>query len=100
MDHLPRVAAGKAGRQARALDRPARLEGREAGRRGPDVRATGGAVMEKRTLGRTGIAVSTIGFGAWAIGGDAWGEVDDRESLAAIERALDLGVTFFDTADV
>jgi len=56
--------------------------------------------MEKRTLGRTGIAVSTIGFGAWAIGGDAWGEIDDRESLVAIERALDLGVTFFDTADV
>jgi aryl-alcohol dehydrogenase-like predicted oxidoreductase len=51
-------------------------------------------------LGRTGIRVSRIGFGAWAIGGDAWGPVEDAESLAAIDRALELGVTFLDTADV
>ncbi len=56
--------------------------------------------MQYRTLGRTGLEVSTIGFGGWAIGGDAWGPVEDRQSLAAIERALELGVTFFDTADV
>jgi aryl-alcohol dehydrogenase-like predicted oxidoreductase len=43
--------------------------------------------------------VSTVSFGAWAIGG-AWGSVDDRQSLAALHRALDLGVNFFDTADV
>jgi aryl-alcohol dehydrogenase-like predicted oxidoreductase len=55
--------------------------------------------MEYRELGRTGWKVSTISFGAWAIGG-AWGEVDDKESLAALHRALDLGVNFFDTADV
>ncbi|MGA9365528.1 MAG: aldo/keto reductase [Bacteroidota bacterium] len=55
--------------------------------------------MEYRELGRTGWKVSTISFGAWAIGG-AWGPVDDRESLAALHRALDLGVNFFDTADV
>jgi aryl-alcohol dehydrogenase-like predicted oxidoreductase len=55
--------------------------------------------MEYRELGRTGWKVSTISFGAWAIGG-AWGEVDDKESLAALNRALDLGVNFFDTADV
>ncbi len=55
--------------------------------------------MEYRELGRTGIKVSAISFGAWAIGG-TWGNVDDKESLAALHRALDLGVNFFDTADV
>src|SRR5438445_7767299 len=55
--------------------------------------------MEYRELGRTGLKVSEISFGAWAIGG-SWGDVDDRESLAALHRALDLGVNFFDTADV
>jgi len=55
--------------------------------------------MEYRELGRTGWKVSEISFGAWAIGG-AWGETDDRESLAALHRAVDLGVNFFDTADV
>lgn len=55
--------------------------------------------MEYRALGRTGWRVSAIGFGAWAIGG-TWGPVDDRESLAALHRAVDLGVNFFDTADV
>ena len=55
--------------------------------------------MQYRELGRTGWKVSTISFGAWAIGG-AWGSVDDRESLAALEKAIDLGVNFIDTADV
>jgi len=55
--------------------------------------------MEYRELGRTGWQVSAISFGAWAIGG-TWGPVDDRESLAALHRAVDLGVNFFDTADV
>src|SRR5712664_4842057 len=55
--------------------------------------------MKYRELGRTGWKVSEISFGTWAIGG-AWGDVDDRESLAALHRALDLGVNFFDTADV
>lgn len=63
----------------------------------------------RRPLGRSGIEVSALGFGCWAIGGpfqDAhgrplgWGEVDDEESVRAIRRAMDLGVTFFDTADV
>lgn len=53
-----------------------------------------------RRLGRTEIDVSEIGFGAWAIGGDAWGPVEDERSLAAIRRAIDFGVTFIDTADV
>ena len=55
--------------------------------------------MKYRELGRTGWSVSAISFGTWAIG-NAWGEVDDKESLAALNRAVDLGVNFFDTADV
>jgi aryl-alcohol dehydrogenase-like predicted oxidoreductase len=55
--------------------------------------------MNYRELGRTGWKVSTISFGAWAIGG-TWGQVNDDESMAALHRALDLGVNFFDTADV
>ncbi len=55
--------------------------------------------MEYRELGRTGWKVSASSFGAWAIGG-AWGEVDDQESIAALHKAVDLGVNFFDTADV
>src|SRR5262245_28495145 len=55
--------------------------------------------MEYRELGRTGWKISTISFGAWAIGG-TWGPVQDKDSLAALHRALDLGVNFFDTADV
>lgn len=55
--------------------------------------------MKYRELGRTGYSVSAISFGAWAIGG-SWGKVDDKESYAALNRAIDLGVNFFDTADV
>jgi myo-inositol catabolism protein IolS len=56
--------------------------------------------LEYRELGRTGLKASAVGMGCWAIGGDAWGPVDDVDSLASIRRAVDLGVTFFDTADV
>ncbi len=56
--------------------------------------------MDYRELGRTGWRVSSIGFGAWAIGGDAWGGADDAESMRALHRAVDLGVNFVDTADV
>jgi len=55
--------------------------------------------MQYRELGRTGWKVSEVSFGAWAIGG-AWGKVDDAESLAALHRAVELGVNFFDTSDV
>ena len=55
--------------------------------------------MDHRALGRTGFRVSSISFGAWAVGG-TWGPVDDTESLAALGRALDRGINFFDTADV
>ena len=64
--------------------------------------------MFTRTLGRSNLTVSALGLGCWAIGGPfwrgenpvGWGEVDDDKSLAALQRALDLGVTFFDTSDV
>jgi aryl-alcohol dehydrogenase-like predicted oxidoreductase len=55
--------------------------------------------MKYRALGRTSWQVSSVSFGSWAIGG-TWGKVDDSESLAALRRAVELGVTFFDTADV
>ena len=64
--------------------------------------------MQYRVLGRTGIRVSVVGFGAWAIGGPStlgelqigWGEVDDATSVSALETAFDLGIIFFDTANV
>ncbi len=60
--------------------------------------------MNRRTLGRTGLSVSEIGFGAWAIGGNSFGNsygaTDDAESTGAIRRAFELGCNFFDTADV
>src|ERR1700680_1772579 len=56
--------------------------------------------MQYRTLGRTGWNISEIGFGAWGIGGGDWGATDDKASLAALHKAIDLGVNFIDTADV
>src|SRR4051812_36731773 len=56
--------------------------------------------MEYRALGRTGWKISPISYGAWAIGGDAWGKTDDAESMRSLHRAVDLGVNFIDTADV
>lgn len=55
--------------------------------------------MRSRSFGRTGRSIGEIGFGAWAIG-DAWGQVDDEEAIAALHAALDAGVDFIDTADV
>lgn len=54
--------------------------------------------VKTRTLGRTELTVSELGFGAWGIGGGAWGRADDKTSTAALKKALQLGVTFFDTA--
>ncbi len=63
--------------------------------------------MDKRTLGRSGIAVSAMGLGCWAIGGPytnetgapvGWGQVDDAESIRAIRRGIELGITLFDTS--
>jgi len=55
--------------------------------------------MKYRNLGTTGMKISEVSFGAWAIG-SSWGAVDDKESLAALHKAVDLGVNFIDTADV
>ena len=55
--------------------------------------------MNYRELGKTGIKVSEVSFGTWAIGG-SWGRTNDEESLKAIQYAIDKGVNFFDTADV
>src|SRR5437588_10271189 len=64
--------------------------------------------MNCRTLGSTGLQVSEIGFGAWAIGGTSeaagthwgWGAAPEADAIAAVQRARELGVNFFDTADV
>lgn len=64
--------------------------------------------MLMRTLGRSGIEISAMGLGCWAIGGPfwrngepvGWGNVNDNESIKAIQRALEMGITFFDTAAV
>ena len=54
--------------------------------------------MQYRPLGRTGIEVSEIGYGAWGIGGRQWGGADDDESISALNHAIDRGLTFIDTA--
>lgn len=60
--------------------------------------------MQRRSLGRTGLTVSEVGFGAWAIGGNAhgnsYGPTDDAASIAAVRSAVEHGCTVFDTADV
>src|SRR6187401_2482124 len=56
--------------------------------------------LKRRILGKSGIEITEIGLGLWAAGGSDWGPTDDREILNAIDTALDLGVTFFDTSDV
>jgi len=56
--------------------------------------------MNNRMLGRSGIEVSPMGIGCWAIGGSGWGGgADDAESIRGIHKALEMGITFFDTAD-
>ena len=54
--------------------------------------------MNQRTFGRTGMTVSEIGYGAWGIGKSMWLGAEDEESLRALDRAVDLGVTMIDTA--
>ena len=55
-------------------------------------------MIHERRLGRTGLSVSEVGYGAWGIGGDMWLGAQDDESLAALNRAIDLGLNFIDTA--
>lgn len=58
--------------------------------------------MEKRPLGESGLAVSVIALGTWAMGGtvETWGHIDDRESIATIHQALDSGINLIDTAPI
>jgi aryl-alcohol dehydrogenase-like predicted oxidoreductase len=56
--------------------------------------------MNYRTLGRTGLEISEVGYGAWGIGGGTWRGAQDEESVRALNRAIDLGVNFVDTAYV
>ena len=57
--------------------------------------------IEKRPLGnKSGIGVTAVGTGLWAVPGSEWGPADDQTTLDAIEASLDAGVNFFDTADV
>ena len=56
--------------------------------------------LKQRVLGKSGIAVTEIGLGLWAAGGQGWGPTDDADVLSAIDAALSQGVDFFDTADV
>ena len=56
--------------------------------------------MRTRTFGSTDLACSEIGFGTWALGSTWWGKITRGEGVNLIERALDLGITFFDTGDV
>ena len=57
--------------------------------------------MKYRTLGKSGIKVSEIGFGAWTIALDWWGKkIDDDEAIRMLKRAYDLGINFYETADI
>jgi aryl-alcohol dehydrogenase-like predicted oxidoreductase len=56
--------------------------------------------MKQRTLGDSGVEVSEVGFGAWVVGTDWWGDRTEDEAVAMVQHALDRGITFFDTGDV
>src|SRR5213596_2301132 len=56
--------------------------------------------MERRELGTSGLQISTIGLGSWAIGGWMWGTQDDADSVSAIHAAVDHGVNWIDTAPI
>jgi aryl-alcohol dehydrogenase-like predicted oxidoreductase len=58
------------------------------------------AAMQQRAFGHSDVTASVIGFGAWTLGTEWWGEVADEPALALIRKAVDLGITFFDTGDV
>jgi aryl-alcohol dehydrogenase-like predicted oxidoreductase len=56
--------------------------------------------VESKRLGDSGVEVSVIGFGAWTLGLDWWGKLEESDSIEMVRRAVDLGITFFDTGDV
>ena len=55
--------------------------------------------MKYRNLGKTDLEVSEIGFGVWTVSTGWWGKIDERDSIALLDQAVDLGINFFDTAD-
>jgi aryl-alcohol dehydrogenase-like predicted oxidoreductase len=93
---LGETGAGFSSRRDRSVSYTLGGHWRDAGH---PCRVIGELNMQYRPLGSTGFNVSTISFGSWAIGG-TWGPVDDDNSLAALNAAIDLGVNFIDTADV
>ena len=56
--------------------------------------------MNHRTLGDSGVEVSEIGFGAWVVGTDWWGDRSERQAIEMLRYAVDRGITYFDTGDV
>ena len=56
--------------------------------------------MEYRALGNTGLQVSVVGFGVWTVSTTMWGISDDAVGVSLLNRAFELGITFYDTADV
>jgi aryl-alcohol dehydrogenase-like predicted oxidoreductase len=64
------------------------------------MRATGADAMRYRKLGKTDLHVSEIGFGTWGLGGDAYGPIEDVQSVSCLHAALDRGINFFDTSDL
>ena len=60
--------------------------------------------MQTKRLGKSDLFITPVGFGSWAVGGGSWqfgwGDQDDRESIAAIRRAVELGMNWIDTAAV
>src|SRR5919204_3515134 len=77
--------------------------GRQPAMSGPDevvASPTEVSTMQYRRMGGSDLEVSAIGFGCWEMGGNQYGEVDDQEEVAAVHRAIDLGVTLFDTAAI
>src|SRR2546429_3575953 len=91
------LAAGALGRAWQQLQRLKYDPETELPSTAPEVVARVGA-MPYRRFGATGLQVSEIGFGAWAIGGKAYGAVDVKDSLRALARAEDLGCNLVDTA--
>lgn len=92
---VPEPGRGKIGRISPVLGRQQNPESP------PRIRQRKGCDMiEKGTLGKTGIEVSAIGLGAWALGDPFWGDQDERDALTTIRRALELGCTLYDTADI
>jgi hypothetical protein len=76
------------------------LEDENRGQRNPPVPDRSLRVCSTVPLGSSDLTVSALGFGCWEMGGNQYGEVDDVEERRAVQRAIDLGVTLFDSAAI